>query len=73
MTDAPLTFTAVQAEIDHEEGLADWRMMFQTLETRFRTGSFARGLELVAGIGEAAAEIDHTRSSTCAPRRSTSD
>ena len=47
---APLTFTEVQAE----EGLADWRMMFQTLETRFRTGDFATGLELVARIGEAA-------------------
>ena len=51
----PLTFTAVQAE----EGLADWRMMFQTLETRFRTATFDRGLALVAGIGEAAAELDH--------------
>jgi 4a-hydroxytetrahydrobiopterin dehydratase len=56
---AALTFTAVQAEIDRGEGLADWRMMFQTLETRFVTGSFARGLDLVARIGEAAAEVDH--------------
>ena len=52
---APLTFTAVQAE----EGLADWRMMFQTLETRYATGSFATGLELVARIGEVADELDH--------------
>lgn len=52
----PLTFTSVQAE----EGLDDWRMMFQTLETRFRTGTFARGLDLVARIGEVAAELDHT-------------
>lgn len=51
----PLTFTAVQAE----EGLADWRMMFQTLETRFRTDSFERGLEVVARIGEVAADLDH--------------
>ncbi len=51
----PLTYTAVQAE----EGLADWRMMFQTLETRFRTDSFERGLELVARIGEVAADLDH--------------
>jgi 4a-hydroxytetrahydrobiopterin dehydratase len=52
----PLTFTAVQ----DEGGLADWRMMFQTLETRFRTQTFARGAELVARIGEVAAELGHT-------------
>ena len=52
---APLTFTQVQAE----EGLDDWRMMFQTLETRFRTGDFATGLELVTRIGEAAGELGH--------------
>jgi len=56
---AALTFTAVQAEIDDGEGLADWRMMFQTLETRLTTGSFARGLDLVARIGEVAEEVDH--------------
>jgi 4a-hydroxytetrahydrobiopterin dehydratase len=51
----PLTFTSVQAE----EGLADWRMMFQTLETRYATGSFATGLELVTRIGAVADELDH--------------
>jgi 4a-hydroxytetrahydrobiopterin dehydratase len=51
----PLTFTQVEAE----EGLSDWRMMFQTLETRFATGDFATGLELVARIGAAAAELVH--------------
>jgi len=51
----PLTFSEVQAE----EGLADWRMMFQTLETRFATGDFATGLELVARIGAVAAELGH--------------
>ena len=55
MVDDALTFRAVQAE----EGLADWRMMFQTLETRFDSGTFDRGLELVARIGEVAAELDH--------------
>ena len=55
MADDPLTFTAVRAE----EGLADWRMMFQTLETRFRTGSFERGLELVRLVGEVARDLDH--------------
>ena len=51
----PLTFTSVQAE----EGLADWRMMFQTLETRYATGGFATGLELVSRIGAVADELDH--------------
>jgi 4a-hydroxytetrahydrobiopterin dehydratase len=51
----PLTYTSVQAE----EGLADWRMMFQTLETRYDTGSFATGLELVSAIGAVAEELDH--------------
>ena len=50
-----LTYTQVRAE----EGLDDWRMMFQTLETRFRTGSFVRGAEMVARITEAAEAADH--------------
>jgi 4a-hydroxytetrahydrobiopterin dehydratase len=52
---APLSFTQVQAEA----GLDDWRMMFQTLETRFDTGSFAAGLDLVTRIGAAAEEAGH--------------
>ncbi|MDR7253467.1 4a-hydroxytetrahydrobiopterin dehydratase [Nocardioides sp. BE266] len=55
MSDDPLTYTQVAAE----EGLGDWRMMFQTLETRFDTGDFATGLALVARIGEAAEELGH--------------
>jgi 4a-hydroxytetrahydrobiopterin dehydratase len=34
-------------------------MMFQTLETRYATGSFATGLELVSRIGAVAEELDH--------------
>jgi 4a-hydroxytetrahydrobiopterin dehydratase len=52
---APLSFSQVQAEA----GLDDWRMMFQTLETRFDTGSFAAGLDLVSRIGAAAEEAGH--------------
>lgn len=52
---APLTYAQVQAE----EGLGDWRMMFQTLETRFATGDFATGLELVSRIGAVAEELGH--------------
>jgi 4a-hydroxytetrahydrobiopterin dehydratase len=42
-----------------EVGLDDWRMLFRALHARFRTGSFATGLELVARIGEAAEELNH--------------
>ena len=39
--------------------LADWRIMFNTLQARFRTGSFATGLALVNEIGQAAEEMNH--------------
>ena len=56
MDDAtPLTYSAVEAE----DGLDDWRMMFQTLETRYDTGTFAVGLELATRIGAAAEELGH--------------
>jgi 4a-hydroxytetrahydrobiopterin dehydratase len=51
----PLPYSTVEAE----DGLDDWRMMFQTLETRFVTGSFATGLDLATRIGAAAEELDH--------------
>jgi 4a-hydroxytetrahydrobiopterin dehydratase len=41
------------------EQLADWRIMFDTLQARFRTGSFATGLALVNEIGEAAEKMNH--------------
>ena len=52
---AALPYSQVQAE----EGLDDWRMMFQTLETRYATGTFATGLDLVTRIGAAAEEAGH--------------
>lgn len=36
-----------------------WRVVLGRLEATFRTGSFARGLELVQRIGAAAEELDH--------------
>ncbi|HTW14531.1 MAG TPA: 4a-hydroxytetrahydrobiopterin dehydratase [Nocardioides sp.] len=45
---------AVEAEL-----LADWRVMFSALHTRFRTGDFATGLALVNAIGEAAEAANH--------------
>lgn len=41
------------------EGLSDWRIMFFTLQARFRTGSFATGLAMVNEIGEAAEAMNH--------------
>jgi len=41
------------------EGLDDWRILFQALHARFRTGDFATGLRLVEGIGAAAEEMNH--------------
>lgn len=40
-------------------GLDDWRSMHETLQTRFRTGTFATGLALVERIGAAAEAMDH--------------
>ncbi|MBX9243771.1 4a-hydroxytetrahydrobiopterin dehydratase [Actinotalea ferrariae] len=36
-----------------------WRVVLGHLEATFRTGSFARGLELVQRVGAAAEELDH--------------
>jgi len=49
-----LSFADVQGA-----GLDDWRHLFETLRTRFRTGSFATGLRLVTRIGELAEEANH--------------
>jgi 4a-hydroxytetrahydrobiopterin dehydratase len=49
-----LTFAEVEAA-----GLNDWRQLFEALRTRFRTGSFNKGLELVTRIAALADEADH--------------
>lgn len=41
------------------EDLADWRIMFNSLHARFRTGDFATGLRLLNRIGEAAEAMGH--------------
>lgn len=40
-------------------GLDDWRSMHETLQARFRTGTFANGLRMVEAIGAAAEEMGH--------------
>ena len=49
-----MTFAEVEAA-----GLADWRQLFEALRTRFKTGSFNQGVELVTRIGALADEADH--------------
>jgi 4a-hydroxytetrahydrobiopterin dehydratase len=49
-----LTFAEVEAA-----GLGDWRQLFEALGTRFQTGGFNQGLELVTRIAALADEADH--------------
>ena len=46
-------------EVVGQEGLEDWRFFLGRLHTRFETGSFVKGLELLILITEAAEEADH--------------
>lgn len=54
MNDQILSLRDVEAE-----GLSDWRLLFSALHARFRTRSFAAGLELVNRIGEEAEAMNH--------------
>ena len=54
MNDQILSLHDVEAE-----GLSDWRLLFSALHARFRTRSFATGLELVNRIGEEAEAMNH--------------
>ena len=54
MNDQILSLGDVEAE-----GLSDWRLLFSALHARFRTRSFAAGLELVNRIGEEAEAMNH--------------
>jgi 4a-hydroxytetrahydrobiopterin dehydratase len=47
-----------ESQIETEE-LEDWRVLFDALHARFRTGDFATGLKLVDKIGKAADKADH--------------
>jgi 4a-hydroxytetrahydrobiopterin dehydratase len=49
-----LSFDEVEAA-----GLTDWRQLFEALRTRFLTGDFASGLELVGAIGRLAEAANH--------------
>lgn len=47
-----------KADIDAAD-LPDWRLFGTALHTRFRTGNFATGLELLNAIGAAAEQANH--------------
>jgi 4a-hydroxytetrahydrobiopterin dehydratase len=47
------------AQVQGREGLEDWRVVAGRLHATFRTGTLARGIELVRRIGEIADELDH--------------
>lgn len=42
-----------------DAGLDDWRQLLRAIHTRYATGGFAKGLELVNAIGAAAEEMNH--------------
>ena len=46
-------------QVSESEGLDDWRVLLRTLQTSFKTGSMAKGMELAARIGAAADEMNH--------------
>ena len=58
MTDDAATTTLSPNDIEQAE-LEDWRVLFDALHARFRTGDFATGLKLVKKIGKAAEKADH--------------
>jgi len=47
-----------ESEIEQAE-LEDWRVLFNKLHARFRTGDFETGVKLVKKIGKAADKADH--------------
>ena len=46
-------------QITEMDGMGDWRSMYHALQTRFLTGDFATGLEMVNRIGAVAEEMGH--------------
>jgi 4a-hydroxytetrahydrobiopterin dehydratase len=54
MSDARLSAAQIA-----DAGLADWRLLYHALQTRFRTKDFATGLRLLNAVGAAAEEANH--------------
>lgn len=47
------------SQVSEDDGLGDWRVLLQSLQTSFRTGSMAKGIELAARIGVEADAANH--------------
>ncbi len=56
--DVRMTGDQVTAQLE-KEGLNDWRPVLGRVVTRFKTGSFVTGLELVTKVTEAAESANH--------------
>jgi 4a-hydroxytetrahydrobiopterin dehydratase len=54
MSDARLSAAQIA-----DAGLADWRLLYHALQTRFRTKQFAAGLRLLNAVAAAAEEANH--------------
>lgn len=46
-------------QVSKSRGLRDWRVLLRALQTSFRTGSMAKGVEFAARIGAAADQANH--------------
>lgn len=46
-------------QVNETEGLQDWRLLLQTLQSSFKTGSFAAGVDFATRIGAAADLANH--------------
>jgi 4a-hydroxytetrahydrobiopterin dehydratase len=57
MTDPKQTLR--YSQVTAEDGLEDWRFFLVRLHSRFKTGSFVKGLEFVTRITDAAEEANH--------------
>ncbi|MBW3619200.1 MAG: 4a-hydroxytetrahydrobiopterin dehydratase [Actinobacteria bacterium] len=54
-----MTGTITPQQFHDADGVEDWRVLLRSACTRFDTGSFAAGLELVNAIGGLAEEANH--------------
>ena len=57
MAEQPVPLTGRQ--VSETAGLDDWRVLLRSLQSSFRTGSLAKGLDLASRIGAAADEANH--------------
>ncbi len=54
-----MTDTLTSTQVSESEGLEDWRVLLRSLQSSFKTGSMAKGLEFASRVGAAADEANH--------------